>query len=51
LYVTGPVPERSFDEIKKILRSKDIKYMMLFLARFRVQAEGKSWFFTTPVEV
>ncbi|KAJ1083699.1 hypothetical protein NDU88_003854 [Pleurodeles waltl] len=41
---------RSFDKVKKVLRSKDIKYMVLFPARLRVVTEGKSWFFATPAE-
>ncbi|KAJ1196921.1 hypothetical protein NDU88_000784 [Pleurodeles waltl] len=39
----------SFDEVKKILRAKKLKYMMLFSAKLRVLAEGESWYFTTPV--
>ncbi|KAJ1215511.1 hypothetical protein NDU88_003119 [Pleurodeles waltl] len=41
---------RSFDEVKKILYSKDIKYMMIFSARLRVVLEDGSWFFNTPAE-
>lgn len=41
---------RSFDHVKKELRSKDLKYMMLFPAHLKVIAEGKPWFFVTPDE-
>ncbi|KAJ1136712.1 hypothetical protein NDU88_003127 [Pleurodeles waltl] len=40
----------SFDEVKKMLHSKDIKYMMLFPARLWLLAEGQSWHFNTPSE-
>ncbi|KAJ1140319.1 hypothetical protein NDU88_006676 [Pleurodeles waltl] len=41
---------RSFDEVKKMLCSKEIKYMMLFPARIWVLVEDKSWYFNTTVE-
>ncbi|KAJ1209592.1 hypothetical protein NDU88_004966 [Pleurodeles waltl] len=41
---------RSFDELKKALHAKRLKYMMLFPARLRVVAKGKSWYCATPAD-
>lgn len=41
---------RTFLAIKRDLRAKEIKYSMMFPAKLRVEAEGKTWFFTTPEE-
>ncbi|KAJ1210045.1 hypothetical protein NDU88_005413 [Pleurodeles waltl] len=40
----------SFDEVKKSLCAKNIKYMMIFPAPLRVMSENRSWFFNTPAE-
>ena len=39
---------RSFLTLKKALRTHNIRYSMLFPAKVRVEAEGKTHFFTEP---
>ncbi|KAJ1112121.1 hypothetical protein NDU88_000389 [Pleurodeles waltl] len=39
---------KSFDEVKKVLRPKEVKYTMLFPAELRVLADRKSWYFASP---
>ncbi|KAJ1208860.1 hypothetical protein NDU88_004243 [Pleurodeles waltl] len=41
----------SFDEVTKALQTRELKYMMLYLAQPQVVARGKSWNFTSPEEV
>ncbi|XP_078502897.1 uncharacterized protein LOC144761338, partial [Lissotriton helveticus] len=39
---------RTFFEVKKELRAKELLYSMLFPERLRVVADNKTWFFDTP---
>ena len=41
---------REFYDIKRRLREQNLKYAMLFPARLRVEADGKTHFFTSPEE-
>lgn len=41
----------SFLEVKRTLRQQEIKYAMLFPSKLRVEADGKTWFFTHPDQV
>ncbi|KAJ1132399.1 hypothetical protein NDU88_010713 [Pleurodeles waltl] len=41
---------QSFEEVKKIQRTKYIRYLMLFLARLRVVEKDKPWLFATPAK-
>ncbi|KAJ1216909.1 hypothetical protein NDU88_004507 [Pleurodeles waltl] len=40
----------NFNEVKKALRAKELKYMMLYPAMLQVAVEGKEWHFVTPEE-
>ncbi|KAJ1097892.1 hypothetical protein NDU88_003008 [Pleurodeles waltl] len=41
---------KCFDDVKCVLREKELKYMMLFPAKLKIIAEGKTWLFSTPEE-
>lgn len=41
---------RRFDNVKRMLRDRGVKYMMFFPARLKVILNGKSFFFTSPEE-
>lgn len=39
---------QTFIAVKKKLRERGLKYAMMFLARLRVEVEGRSWLFDNP---